>query len=87
MDWFGNWFLVSISILLFTVFILAYVKPVRRRDWKSLSLYEAFMVSLFTEMSGIPLTLYILSSFFGLPLMTNPSQGHLLVTLLALANV
>lgn len=87
MDWSGNWFIVFMSILLFTVFILAYVKPIRRRDWKSLSLYEAFMVSLFTEMFGVPLTLYILSSFFGLPLMTNPSQGHLLAALLALVNV
>ncbi|MFQ6073977.1 MAG: methyltransferase family protein, partial [Candidatus Bathyarchaeia archaeon] len=69
------------------VFFLAFVMPFRKRDWRSLGLYEAFIVSLFTEMFGIPLTIYILSSFFGLPLTADPSQGHLLAALLALAGV
>ena len=86
MDLFGDWFLVIISILSFTVFILAFVKPIRKRDWRSLSLYEAFIVSLFTEMFGIPLTIYILSSL-GLPLVADPLHGHLLAALLALAGV
>jgi protein-S-isoprenylcysteine O-methyltransferase Ste14 len=87
LDWFGNWLVVLASILLFTVFFLAFVTPIRKKNGRSLSLYEAFIVSLFTEMFGIPLTIYILSSFFGLPLTPNPSQGHLLAALLALAGV
>lgn len=87
MDWFGNWPIVFASIVLSTFFFLAFIKPVGRKDWRSLGLYEAFIVSLFTEMFGIPLTIYILSSFFGLPLTPNPSQGHLLAALLALAGV
>lgn len=75
-----------LSISIFTVFILAFVKPLRRRDWRSLGLYEAFIVSLFTEMFGIPLTIYILSSL-GLPLTANPLHGHLLAALLAIAGV
>ncbi len=82
----GNWFLVITSVLSFTVFILAFVKPIRKRDWKSLSLYEAFIVSLFTETFGIPLTIYILSSL-GLPFVADPLQGRLLAALLALAGV
>ncbi len=87
MEWFGNWPVVLASIVLFTIFFLAFLKPIRRKDWRSLSLYEAFIVSLFTEMFGIPLTIYILSSFFGLPLTPNPSQGHLLAAMLALAGL
>lgn len=87
MDWYGNWPIVFASIVLFTFFFLAFITPIRKKDWRSLGLYEAFIVSLFTEMFGIPLTIYILSSFFGLPLTADPSQGHLLAALLALAGV
>lgn len=85
--WYGNWLAVLASVILFTVFFLAFIKPLRKKSWRSLGLYEAFIVSLFTEMFGIPLTIYVLSSFFGLPLTPNPSQGHLLAALLALAGV
>ncbi|MFQ6086479.1 MAG: methyltransferase family protein [Candidatus Bathyarchaeia archaeon] len=87
MNWFGNWSIVFASIAFFTVFFLTFVTPTRKKDWRSLGLYEGFIVSLFTEMFGIPLTIYILSSFFGLPLTANPSQGHLLAALLALTGV
>ena len=86
LEWFDDWFSVIAAILVFTVFILTFVKPVRKRDWKSLGLYEAFIVSLFTEMFGIPLTIYVLSSL-GLPLTANPLQGHLLAALLSMAGV
>jgi hypothetical protein len=87
LNWFNNWFLVFISILLFTFFILAFIKPIRKRDWKSLGLYEAFIISLFTEMFGFPLTIYILSSFFSLPLTVDPLHGHLLAALITLTGI
>ncbi len=87
MDWYGNWPAVLASVVLFTFFFLAFVTPTRKKDWRNLGLYEAFIVSLFTEMFGIPLTIYMLSSFFGLPLTASPSQGHLLAALLSLAGV
>jgi len=83
MAWFSNWPAVFISIAFFTIFILAFTRPLRRKDWKNLGIYEAFIVSLFTEMFGIPLTIYVLSSFFGLPLTADPSYGHLLAALLS----
>ncbi len=87
MEWFGNWSIVFASVVLFTIFFITFFVPIRKREWRNFGLYEAFIVSLFTEMFGIPLTLYFLSSFFGLPLTANPSQGHLLAALLALAGV
>jgi len=84
---FGDWPLVFISILLFSLFALFSVKPLSKKDWKSLGLYEAYIVSLFTEMFGIPLTIYFLSSLFGLPLTADPAHGHLLAALLAMVGV
>lgn len=86
MDWYGNWLAVITSVVLFT-FILAFVTPIKKKNWRSFGIYEAFIVSLFTEMYGIPLTIYVLSSFFGLPLTANHSQGHLIAALLAIAGV
>ncbi len=87
MDWYSNWLAVFTSIGLFTIFIFAFVKPVRKKDWRSFGLYEAFIVSLFTEMFGIPLTIYVLSSLFRLPLTADHLQGHLLASLFALAGL
>lgn len=84
---FFNWPLAIINILMFSLFVLAFIRPIRKRDWKAFSLYEAFIISLFTEMYGIPLTIYLLSSVFGLPLSANQFTGHLLAALLSLLGV
>jgi protein-S-isoprenylcysteine O-methyltransferase Ste14 len=64
---FGNWPVVILSTVLLSLFIVAFLRPFKRRDWASLGITEAFLVSLFTEMFGIPLTIYFLSSYFGVP--------------------
>ena len=81
---FGNWLLVILSISLFSLFIVAFLRPFKKRDWASLTVTEAFFVSLFTEMFGIPLTIYFLSGFFGVPLTPDPLHGHLLAATLAI---
>lgn len=63
----GRWDLVFGSILVFLVF-LAFI-PIRMKgDWRSHGIYGAFVVSLFVEMFGFPLTVFFLSSTFGLSL-------------------
>jgi len=81
---FGNWLIVILSILLFSLFIIAFLRPFKRQNWASLSITEAFFVSLFTEMFGIPLTIYFLSGFLGVPLTPDPLHGHLLAATLAI---
>jgi protein-S-isoprenylcysteine O-methyltransferase Ste14 len=75
--------MVVASISFFSFFVLAFVKPIKKKNWKGLGIYEAFIVSLFTEMFGIPLTIYILSSL-GLPLIADPLHGHLLAAFLSI---
>ncbi len=60
----GRWALAAASAALFCAFLL--LLPVRwRRDWRAHGLYAAFIVSLFAEMFGFPLTAYLLSSALG----------------------
>ncbi len=61
----GQWILVAGSVAAFLIFLV--LLPVRTRgDWRSHGVYAAFVVSLFAEMFGFPLTVYFISSAFGL---------------------
>src|SRR5574337_673990 len=60
----GRWELVAASIAVFLIFLL--LIPVRlTQDWRSHGIYAAFIVSLFAEMFGFPLSVYFLSSVLG----------------------
>ncbi len=61
----GRWDLAAGSVVIFLAF-LALIPMRLKRDWRSHGLYAAFVVSLFAEMFGFPLTAYFLSSFLGL---------------------
>jgi len=58
---YGLWSLVIINTALFGLFAFSFFKPRTSVDWKAFGGFSAFIVALFTEMYGIPLTLFVLA--------------------------
>ena len=60
-----NWWLVGAYIVLLAIFLFGILRPRRKTEWRSAGAAQAWVIALYAEMYGTPLTAYLAMGFLG----------------------
>lgn len=80
--WTGLWPYAVLLIALGAWAVYHFLAPSNWREWAGAGLVEAFVIALYAEMYGFPLTIYLLIGLLPLDVPLVHSSGHLWATLL-----